>query len=378
MKSNKSNQPPVPKRPTVIFTGGGTSGHINPALAIAKELKEQRPDIEIVFTGTKRGLEADIVPREGYEFISITASPFKRKISLALFKAFLDLRKGRHECLELIREREPIAVVGTGGYVAGPLLAAAAKSGVPYLIHEQNAFPGQSNRVMAPKSSAVCLSYDEARPYFTAAKSVHLTGNPIAPQYFELNRADARSKLNMPDDQFFVLVSGGSLGARSLNQTVVNYLKDQMNEFQGKVLLVAGKSQFEEIRQLAAGISRDRLEIVDYLYDMPYYMAAADLYICRAGAGTCAEVAALGQTSIMVPYPHATGDHQSHNAKAFSEIGGAVLCPNDEFTVEYLADKLVELSDPRRRTEIGEKAKSLAKPWAARDIVRVLLNIIKA
>ncbi len=377
MKSNKHNPTVIPERDCVIFTGGGTSGHINPAIAVAKALRARRPELDIIFTGTARGLEADIVPREGFEFIPVTASPFKRKLSPALFKAFIDLQKGKRECLQLIREKKPLAVVGTGGYVAGPMLAAAGKSCVPYLIHEQNAFPGQSNRVMAPKAAAVCLSYEEARPYFSSCKNVHLTGNPIAPQYFLLNREEARRRLKMDPDEFFVLVSGGSLGARSLNQTVLQYLKEHHETFSGKVLLVAGKSQFETVYKEAKEIPADKLEVVDYLYNMPDYMAAANLYVCRAGAGTCAEVAALGQCSIMVPYPYATGDHQTHNAKAFSDIGAALLCPNDEFTVSYLAEKLDELADPETRSAIGKKAGQLAKPRAAEDIVDVLLTIMK-
>lgn len=363
------------KRATVLFSGGGTSGHINPAIAIARELQARRPDIHIIFTGTAKGLEADIVPRQGFEFIPITASPFKRKLSVALLKAFINLYKGRRESMQLIDDLAPLAVVGTGGYVAGPVLAAAGKRGVPYLIHEQNAFPGQSNRVMAKRAERVCVSYEEAKPYFKQAKAVVLTGNPIHQAYFELDRETARARLGIPSDELRILVSGGSLGARSLNQTVIQYLKEHPN-FDGKIKLVSGKTQHAEVLNAAAGIPSSQLEILDYVYDMPLQMAAADIYICRAGAGTCAEVAALGKPAIMVPYPHATGDHQTHNAKAFSDIGAALLCRNEDFTVERLHALLAEVDTVEKRTAMGEKAKQLAKPNAARDIVDQLMEIL--
>lgn len=374
MKSQQT-QTKIPNKPCILFSGGGTSGHINPAIAIARELQARRPDIHIIFTGTAKGMEADIVPRYGFEFLPITASPFKRKLSWALVKAFFSLYKGRHESLQLIDDLKPLAVVGTGGYVAGPILAAAGKRGVPYLIHEQNAFPGQSNRVMSKKADTVCISYTEAKPYFERAKKVVLTGNPIDQAYFELTRSEARATLGIPEDELHILVSGGSLGARTLNQTVINYLKANPL-FPGKVKLVSGKSQFAEVSSAAAGIPSEQLDVLDYLYDMPLHMAAADIYICRAGAGTCAEVAALGKPSIMVPYPYATGDHQTHNAKAFSEIGGALLCRNEDFTEEKLAELLGQLDTPEKREAMAEKASSLAKPRAAADIVDELMQII--
>lgn len=362
-------------QPTIIFSGGGTSGHINPAIAIAKEVQALRPDIHIAFTGTAKGLEADIVPRHGFEFIPISASPFKRKLSKALVKAFVDLFKGRRECLQLIDERKPLAVVGTGGYVAGPTLAAARKRKLPYLIHEQNAYPGQSNRVMSKNADVVCVSYDEAKPYFSRAKKVVLTGNPIDQSYFQLSREAARERLGIPQDQFLILVSGGSLGARTLNETVIDYVKAHPT-FPGRVLLVSGKTQFTAVKTKAEGMDEAQLEVIDYLYDMPLYMAAADIYICRAGAGTCAEVAALGKPSIMVPYPYATGDHQTHNAKAFSEIGGALLCRNEDFTVNKLHDLLARLSSVEQRDEMGAVAQTLAKPDAAKDIAKELMAIL--
>lgn len=365
----------IVQKPTVIFTGGGTSGHINPAIAIARELVLRRPDIHIIFTGTANGLEADIVPKQGFEFIPITASPFKRKLSMALVKAFIDLFKGRRESMQLIDDLSPLAVVGTGGYVAGPVLAAAGKRAVPYLIHEQNAFPGQSNRVMAKRAERVCVSYDEAKPYFKQAKSVVLTGNPINQAYFNLDRETARAQLGIPEDELRILVSGGSLGARTLNQTMIQYLKEHP-QFPGRIKLVSGKTQFNEVQAAAAGIPSSQLEVLDYVYDMPLQMAAADIYICRAGAGTCAEVAALGKPAIMVPYPYATGDHQTHNAKAFSEIGAALLCRNEDFTPDNLEQLLSQLDTAEKREAMGERARQLAKPNAARDIVDQLMDIL--
>ena len=206
------------KQHTVIFSGGGTSGHIHPAIAIAQRLQGLEPSARILFCGTPHGLEHEIVPRAGFEFEPIRASGFPRRLNRALVRAVQDYGAGRRRAMELIREYRPDAVVGTGGYVCGPLLSAAARLGVPRLIHEQNAFPGRSNRLMSRGAAVVCISYEGTRPYFGGADKVVLTGNPVRSVFSELDRAAARTKLGLDPERKLILATGGSLGARRINE----------------------------------------------------------------------------------------------------------------------------------------------------------------
>lgn len=361
--------------PVVFFAGGGTSGHINPAIAIADTLRAGYPDARIIFCGTEHGLENDIVPRTGYAFETIRASGFPRKLNRKLVGAVRDFRAGKKRALELIDAYRPDAVVGTGGYVCGPVLAAAKSAGVPILIHEQNAFPGQSNRVMSKGADVVCISFEQTRPYFRKAHKVVLTGNPVREEFWRIGRRAARGQLGIADDCRFLLATGGSRGARAINQAVLSFMKLNQ-DLDARVLLACGRDLYEETIAAAKDMESDRFEIREYLYDMPLYMAAADMLICRAGAITCAEIAALSKAAIFVPYPYASDDHQTHNAKAYSDIGAGLLCPNNQLTGEWLTEQVPPLLfDDRRRGEMESKAGSLAMPDAVDEIFKELENL---
>ncbi|NJP40955.1 undecaprenyldiphospho-muramoylpentapeptide beta-N-acetylglucosaminyltransferase [Oscillospiraceae bacterium HV4-5-C5C] len=365
-------------RPLIMLTGGGTSGHINPALAVAAALRAARPDCKLLYVGTSHGLEHELVPKAGLPFIAIPASPFKRSSPKAWVKAARDLQQGYSQSLRLLRRLRPQALLGTGGYVSDPLLLAAGHLGIPYVIHEQNAFPGQSNRLLARRAQTVCLSYEAARPHFKQTARIVTTGNPVNPLFFQLRREQARQRLKLDPDQLIVLVSGGSLGARTLNQGTLAYLKEHP-EGPACFFLVTGRRLARETQETAGALrlGPSRLQLFEFLYNMPDYMAAADLYISRAGAGTCAEIAALGLPSLMVPYPYATGDHQMHNAQAFAEAGAALVCPDADFTPAYLNRQLgLLLQDAKQRRDLGDKARQFACPQAAQDIAATLLNLL--
>lgn len=367
-----------------LLAGGGTSGHITPALAIADQIRLDHPDSEIRFCGTARGLESSLVPQAGYSFTSIRASGFPSRPSPAMFHALADFWAGRQQCLRLLREFSPNAVIGTGGYVCSPVVSAASSLRIPVLLHEQNAFPGRSNRLMAKRSQAVCVSFKGTESRFAAGVPVTLTGNPVRSTFFSLNREDARKALAsegqpISENTFFILVIGGSLGARTLNQAILGIEPKSFFTEDGRsglfAVLAAGKRQYLEIAATAKG--KTWLDVREYIHDIDRYMAAADLVICRAGAMTCAELSALGRPSILVPYPYAAGDHQTFNARALADAGAAILCPDSDMSAGYLDRTLPELlGDPARLNTMGRAAKTLARPNAARDICRKLYEVM--
>jgi UDP-N-acetylglucosamine--N-acetylmuramyl-(pentapeptide) pyrophosphoryl-undecaprenol N-acetylglucosamine transferase len=352
-----------------------------PALAIAEQLKRDDPSAEIRFCGTARGIEHDLVPRAGYPFDVIRASGLPHRLSKELFRALADFAAGRRQSRQLLMTFRPDVVIGTGGYVCSPVVAAANSLHIPVLLHEQNAFPGRSNRLLARRSQAVCISFPGTEKWFAAGTKITLTGNPVRATFFELDRAAARQQLGIDPEVFLILATGGSLGARSINQAVVGLAPWIANPSfwtlaRPQIILAAGQRQYAETMAASAGC--DWLSVHDYLHDMHLYMAAADLLICRAGAVTSSEIAALGRPSIMVPYPFAAGDHQTFNARAFSEIDAALLCPDQELKPEWLARTLLELAaDPDRLVRMGKAAATLARPDAARDICRILDGLIR-
>jgi len=358
----------------VLIAGGGTSGHINPAIAIADRIRKEDPQSEIEFCGTQRGLENDIVPRSGYVMHQIRARGLPSKPSVKMAKAVMDFIAGRKTCISLIRQFKPDVVVGTGGYVCAPLVAAAYQENIPVLLHEQNAFPGRSNRLMSRRASVVCTSFPGMDKAFPRAKSVVFTGNPVKKIFFETSREAARKELGIPDDMVLLLAMGGSLGSRTINQSVARFA-DMVSGKNIRIVLSAGKQQFEEFHENHPPVNGN-MEIREYIYNPQTYMAAADLIICRAGAITCAEVAALGIPSVMIPYPYAAGDHQTYNARAFEGAGAAILMKDSDISAQALYDSAMPvLSDRLRLQKMGQCAKSLAKPLADCDIVSEIFKL---
>ena len=360
----------------VLIAGGGTSGHIHPALAIADQIKESSPDSQIEFCGTERGLESELVPKAGYVIHKIRARGLPTKPSRKMVAALVEMAAGRRTCISLIRSFRPDVVIGTGGYVCSPLVSAAHAMHVPVLLHEQNAFPGRSNRLLSRHASAVCTSFPGIESYFPKAKQVLFTGNPVKKIFFSIQKEESRRKLGLTKDDFFVLAMGGSLGARTINDAVVELSRLALPP-KTKILLSAGKQQHEEL--IAKITSANQvLEIREYIYDPEQYMAAADLIICRAGAITCAEVAALGLPSIMIPYPFAAGDHQTSNAMAFVNQNASVMMKDGDVTAVSLLEHVTALAEDRVRLQkMGENAKSLSMPNAALDIANQVMKICK-
>lgn len=366
-----------------ILAGGGTSGHINPALAIADEIKRREPEAEILFCGTARGLESDMVPRAGYSFQEIRAKGLPSKPGKEAVKALKEILAGRKQCIQLIKRYKPDAVIGTGGYVCSPLISAAARLKVPALLHEQNAYPGRSNKMMAGRCQSVCISFPGTEKYFRTSAPVVLTGNPVRQIFFELEKKQARQQLEIGDQERLVLIMGGSLGAATLNNAVIGLAKDETwkafvaDDNKIRLVLAAGRQHYEAvIGQVRA--ERLDLDVKEYLFDAQLWMAAADLVVARAGAMTCAELAALGRASVLVPYPFAAGDHQTYNANALVKAGAAFIQKDELCTPSWLSVTLIDLlSDRALLSQMGAAARKLAKPDASSDIYKCLEGIIK-
>ena len=359
----------------VFLAGGGTSGHIHPAVAIADELKKQDGTTEILFCGTEKGLESQIIPSMGYPFEVIRASQLPMKPSMKTIRAVKEFLAGRKMCSKLIREKKPDVVIGTGGFVCSPLIAAAHKEKVPILLHEQNAFPGRSNRLMSRYAKTVCTSFQGMEHYFNKKAKIVFTGNPIRSAFGEVNREKCREELHLGKDDILILAMGGSLGARTVNDAVVKYAKEYPDP-NVKIVLSVGKQRYKEVVEQSKEWP-DSIQVFEYIQNPEVYMAAADLFIGRAGAISCAEIQAVGLPSVLIPYPYAAQDHQTFNAKAFEDGNAGVRVPDDQALerVPGLVNELIH--DPQRLETMRKNALSLAIYDAAERICEEVKSLAR-
>ena len=364
----------------IIVSGGGTGGHIYPAVTIANQIKEKQPDAEIIFVGTKEGLESEIVPRYGYPIEFIEVAGFQRKLSLDTIKSAFKLLAGLVDALKLIRRIKPDLVVGTGGYVCGPVLFLAALQGIPTCIQEQNAMPGVTNKILAHFVKKVFLGYQEAEKYFSGNSEKLCTGNPIRKEILEVSRAVAIEKLKLDPAKKTILVSGGSRGARSINDAMALVDTSLAGRSDVQVIHITGETGHEKfIGQVEKNVlMSDNIKVFSYMHDMPLALAAADLAVFRSGAIGLAELMAKGIPSILVPYPYATANHQEYNARAVEGAGAAVVILDRELTGEILLKQIESLlTDESRLQKMKAAAKALGRPEAAEDIARKVLALLK-
>ena len=364
----------------IIVSGGGTGGHIYPAVTIANQIKEKQPDAEIIFVGTREGLECEIVPRYGYPIEFIEVAGFQRKLSLDTIQSAFKLLAGLIDALKLIRKIKPDLVVGTGGYVCGPVLFLAALQGIPTCIQEQNAMPGVTNKILAHFVKKVFLGYQEAGKYFGGNSEKIFTGNPIRKEILEVSRATAIEKFKLDPAKKTILVSGGSRGARSINDAMALVETSLAGRSDVQVIHITGETGYEKfIGQVEKKVlMSDNIKVFRYMHDMPLALAAADLAIFRSGAIGLAELMARGIPSILVPYPYATANHQEHNARAVEGAGGAVVILDKELTGEILLKQIESLlADESKLQKMKDAAKALGRPEAAEDIARKVLALLK-
>lgn len=351
----------------VLIAGGGTGGHLYPGIALAEEVTA-RPGGQVLFVGTARGLEARVVPAAGYPLELLDVSGIKRAGLLGLVKALLRLPRAFLASLAILRHFRPDMVVGVGGYASGPIVLAAALSGRPTAIQEQNSVPGITNRILGRFVRAVFVAFDDARLFFDGRK-VRATGNPVRRKFLE--GAAGREPAASP----VLLVCGGSQGARAVNDAVLAALPSLLARFLGlRVLHQAGPADFDRVRQAVAAARLDaRVDVRAFIDDMASAYRGSTLVIGRAGALTLAELAITGRPAVLIPLPTAADDHQTRNAAAFERAGAAALLPQAEATGERLAEVCTGLlADEARRTSMSAAMAGLGRPAAARRIVDAL------
>lgn len=368
----------------ILFAAGGTGGHINPALATAGEIRERYPEAEILFVGTKDKMEAKLVPAAGYDFKTIKISGFQRKISIENIirniKTIFYLLFCTFSVKKIIKEFKPDVVVGFGGYVSGPVVRTAAKMGIPTAIHEQNAYPGITNKTLAKVVDRVMLTAGEAEKYMQCKNPPTVTGLPVRGEMLRADRDFSRAKLGVKDSQLLVLSMGGSLGAMTINNAMVDLIADN---YQNKNLFfLHAMGQYglwvpEKLREKGVN-NADNVEVREYISDMDICMSAADVVICRAGASSLSELQALGKASILIPSPNVAENHQYHNAMALVNKGAALIIEEKELTKEKMQSLFDSLTkDDEKRLDIEKNAKAMASLNAKEKIADIVLSLIK-
>lgn len=359
----------------VLIAGGGTAGHINPGLAIAKYIQYKKSDANILFVGTQRGMEKILVPREGFELQFIRVMGFQRKILSQNMKAFRELFRGLKDAYRIVKEFKPDIVIGTGGYVCGPVLLLASMMKIPTLIHEQNAFPGVTNRILSRFVDSVAISFKESAMYFSDQKKLVLTGNPIRSELLHTNRQEARERLGILGDKPFVAVFGGSRGAEKINQTMIEMLKDEYQDGEFEVLFASGEFDFERVSEAIKNKQCKFAKVVPYIFNMADVMTAADLLVARAGAMTVSEIAAVGVPSILIPSPHVTANHQEHNARVLESQGAAIIILEKNISSQLLYQQMKSLlSDKEQLVKMGKFAKKVGNLNAVEKIYSIILE----
>ncbi|MBO2943204.1 undecaprenyldiphospho-muramoylpentapeptide beta-N-acetylglucosaminyltransferase [Paenibacillus sp. F411] len=358
----------------VVLTGGGTGGHIYPAVAIARQCEAESANNAFLYIGSEKGLEARLVPQEGLPFESIDITGFRRKLSMDNVKTIMRFFKGVTRSKKLLTEFKPDVVIGTGGYVCGPVVYAAAKLGIPTMIHEQNAIPGLTNQFLSRYADTVAVSFKGSEGAFRKGKRVVYTGNPRATSVQSANRERGFASLGIPMNSKVVLITGGSRGANVINQAMIGMASrlEQLEDVH--FVYVTGDIYFEKTREAVLqmlGTMPNRLHIVPYINNMPEVLAAASLIVNRAGASFLAEITSLGIPSILIPSPNVTNNHQEANARELEEAGACRMILEKELTEERLWKDITDIvQDPALQASMSRESKRLGKPDSAAVILK--------
>lgn len=329
----------------VIFTCGGTAGHVNPAIALAQLTLEKDPQAQILFVGAERGLEKDLVPKAGYEFKTVHISSFHRSFKPAEIKHNLisvgNLIRAPGEARAILRAFQPDVVVGTGGYASYPLVKAAARMKIPTAVHESNAVPGLTTQMLETYADRIMVGFESCRKHYRRPEKVVVTGTPVRSDFFSMTKAEAKKALGVDDGRPLIVSFWGSLGAAGMNRQMADFLALEAGKQPFHHIHGAGGQGCPQVLELLRGKGVDleacpALQVREYIYDMAPVMRAADLVICRAGASTISELTALGTPALMVPSPYVTNNHQEKNARALEEAGGAAVLLEPECSGQAL------------------------------------------
>ena len=372
----------------LIFTCGGTAGHINPAISVANEMVKRYPDVNILFIGAEGKMEEKLVPQAGYELKCLPASGLSRKLSFKGIKqnfyAIKCVLSAVSACKKIYKEFKPDAVIGTGGYASFPALHAAQSMGIPTCVHEANALPGVTTKMAANKADRVLVAFEESRQYYKKPEEVRVVGMPIRKEFTETNRQEARAALGLNPGEKLVVSAFGSLGAKVMNETMVDMIAlEKKDNFPFRHIHATGSFGKEWMPQRVKDNGVDwencpQIDIREYIYDMPILLNAADVVIGRAGSGTCNELGATGAPCILVPSPNVTNNHQEKNARVLEAAGGAVVMLESEVTAEKMYDQVMELlRDDSRRGSMSSALKGLVRTDSADAICDIVEELIR-
>lgn len=370
----------------ILFATGGTAGHINPALAVASYIRETQKNAEILFIGTADHMEARLVPAAGFDFKTIDISGFKRSFSPSAIshniKTVSRLIKSSSESRKIIKTFNPDVVVGFGGYVSGPVLQAAVKLGIPTCIHEQNAFPGITNKTLAKEVDKVMLTVEDAKKHLEPKNEPVITGLPVRGELLNADRDLARAELGVPDNKYLVLSFGGSLGAKPLNEAMYDILLNSANSEKYCHIHSVGTNGSEFLDKFEndgfVDGKKGTVEVRQYIDNMDVCMAAADLVIGRAGASSLSEIEAMGKASILIPSPYVAENHQFHNAMALVNRNAGFILEEKDLTSEKLSEMIDNLlSDKKKLNEVESNAKAMAVIDSRERIASIVLSLVK-
>ena len=364
----------------IIISGGGTGGHIFPALSIADAIKAKHPDAKILFVGADNRMEMQRVPDAGYEIVGLPIAGFDRKNLLKNIKVLWKIFKSQRMAKKIIKEFAPHAAVGVGGYASGPTLKMAASMGIPTLIQEQNSYAGVTNKILSKHAKMICVAYDGMERFFPKEKII-LTGNPVRKNLLDMrgSRKEAMKTMGLDENRKCVLIVGGSLGARSINEGIIENIEKIRANSDIQFIWQTGKLYFEEMKKRADELGKPKnLTITDFVSNMASALSAADIVVSRAGAGSISEFALLGKAVILVPSPNVSEDHQTKNAMALVDKDAAIYVA-DANVKEELIDKAVETVHDRMKIELLEtNILKMGKPDAASEIADEVLKLADA
>ncbi|MDW5298710.1 MAG: undecaprenyldiphospho-muramoylpentapeptide beta-N-acetylglucosaminyltransferase [Sedimentibacter sp.] len=365
----------------VLITGGGTAGHINPALAIAQKVRLQNLSNEILYVGTKNGLESDLVPKEGFNFKHVTAKYLVRKISIQNIKTMIASAKGVIEASKIIKDFKPDIVVGTGGYVCGPVVLAAHLNKIPTMIHEQNVFPGITNKLLSKVVDVIGISFSEAEKYFPeqVRNKLVLVGNPVKKDILTADRKKSRDKFNISSDDIYIYSFGGSGGQISLNEAMIDVIKKYNGKNGIKILHVTGKRLYDDfMEKLNHNVKIEKnIEVENYMYDAATALSASDIVIGSAGAITIAEITVIGVPSILIPKTYTAENHQEYNARVLEKEGAAKVILEKDLNGTELIKAIEEIIDNKNMLKaMSLNSRRMGNTDVENKIYEAMVNLI--
>lgn len=368
-----------------IIAAAGTGGHINPGIAIANKIKEKEKDSEIIFIGTDRGLENDLVPRAGYELKRIDAHGIQRKINVENLKNLYATFKSIGKAKEILQEFKPDVIIGTGGYICVPTVIAARKLNIPVVLHESNAFPGVAVRLFKKKANKILVGFEDAKKRLENGKNVIVTGNPIKIKKLNLSEVEKnkiKEELGLKKDKPVVLVFGGSQGAKSINKSFIEIIANKKNK-NYQIIWAAGPNQYDDIKakleEVNINIEKiENVKILPYIYNMEEVMNACDLVVCRSGAMTITEISVVGKPAIFIPFPFATENHQEYNARVLVNVGAAKIILDKDLNSEILENTIEGIiTNKEILTQMGLNAEKVAVQKVEEKIYEEIKDIIR-